>query len=74
MGLIYNETKVEYMTLMMELKQQRREGREEGRKEGENKLAKLISCLLSSGKADDVELAVKDIDKRQQLYVQYGIS
>ena len=74
MGLIYNETKVEYMTLMMELKQQRREGREEGRKEGENKLAKLISCLLSSGKADDVELAVKDIDKREQLYVQYGIS
>ena len=62
------------MTLMMELKQQRREGREEGRKEGENKLAKLISCLLSSGNADDVELAVKDIDKRQQLYVQYGIS
>ena len=58
------------MTLMMELKQQRREGREEG----ENKLAKLISCLLSSGNADDVELAVKDIDKRQQLYVQYGIS
>ena len=78
MDLIYNETKVEYMTLMMELKQQRREGREEGReegrKEGENKLAKLISCLLSSGKADDVELAVKDIDKREQLYVQYGIS
>ena len=74
----HNETKVEYMTLMMELKQQRREGREEGReegrKEGENKLAKLISCLLSSGKADDVELAVKDIDKREQLYVQYGIS
>ena len=62
------------MTLMMELKQQRREGREEGRKEGESKLAKLISCLLSSGNADDVELAVKDIDKRQQLYVQYGIS
>ena len=62
------------MTLMMELKQQRREGREEGRKEGENKLAKLISCLLSSGNADDVELAVKDIDKRKQLYVQYGIS
>ena len=62
------------MTLMMELKQQRREGRKEGRKEGENKLAKLISCLLSSGKADDVELAVKDIDKREQLYVQYGIS
>ena len=62
------------MTLMMELKQQRREGREEGREEGENKLAKLISCLLSSGNADDVELAVKDIDKREQLYVQYGIS
>ena len=62
------------MTLMMELQQQRREGREEGREEGENKLAKLISCLLSSGNADDVELVVKDIDKREQLYVQYGIS
>ena len=72
--VLHRETKVEYMTLMMELKQQRREGRKEGRKEGENKLAKLISCLLSSGKADDVELAVKDIDKREQLYVQYGIS
>ena len=52
----------------------REEGRKEGRKEGENKLARLIACLLSNGKADDVETVVKDIDKRQQLYLQYGIS
>ena len=30
----HNETKVEYMTLMMELKEQRREGYDEGRTDG----------------------------------------
>ena len=68
------EEKVSYMTYAMKLAEEREEGREEGRKEGENKLARLIACLLSSGKADEVESAVKDIDKRQQMYVQYGIS
>ena len=58
------------MTYEMKLEEER----EIALKEGENKLARLISCLLSSGKADDVEKAVKDIDKRQQLYLQYGIS
>ena len=64
------EERVRYMTYEMKLEEER----EIALKEGENKLAKLISCLLSNGKADDVEKAVKDIDKRQQLYVQYGIS
>ena len=32
----HNETKVEYMTLMMELKEQRREGYDEGRTDGRN--------------------------------------
>jgi len=32
----HNETKVEYMTLMMELKEQRREGYDEGRNDGRN--------------------------------------
>ncbi len=66
------------MTYAMKIEEERElaeeKGREEGRAEGENKLARLISCLLSNGKADDVETAVKDIDKRQQLYLQYGIS
>ena len=64
------EERVRYMTYEMKLEEER----EIALKEGENKRAKLISCLLSNGKADDVEKAVKDIDKRQQLYLQYGIS
>ena len=32
----HDETKVEYMTLMMELKEQRREGYDEGRTDGRN--------------------------------------
>ena len=72
------QERVKYMTYAMKIEEERElaeaKGREEGREEGENKLARLISCLLSSGKADDVETAVKDRDKRQQLYLQYGIS
>ena len=68
------QERVSYMTYAMKLAEEREEGREEGRKEGENKLARLISCLLSNGKTEDVETAVKDADKRRQLYVQYGIS
>ena len=64
------EERVKYMTYEMKIEEERELAREEGKIE----LAKLISCLLSNGKADDVEKAVKDIDKRQQLYVQYGIS
>ena len=65
-----NYRRVKYMTYEMKLEEER----ELAREEGENKLARLISCLLSNGKADDVETAVKDINKRQQLYLQYGIS
>ena len=45
----HKETKVEYMTLMMELKQQRREGREEGKAEGkvEGKLETIINNIRS---------------------------
>ena len=66
------------MTYAMKIEEERElaeaKGREEGRKDGKNKLARLIACLLSNGKADDVETVVKDMDKRQQLYLQYGIS
>ena len=72
------QERVGYMTYAMKIEEERElaeaKGREEGRAEGENKLARLISCLLSKGKADDVETAVKDIDKRQKLYLQYDIS
>ena len=67
---LLEEERVAYMTSEMKIE----EARELAREEGENKLAKLIACLLNNGKTDDVESAVKDIDKRQQLYLQYGIS
>lgn len=68
------EERVKYMTYEMKIEEEREIAEEKGRAEGENKLARLISCLLSSGKAADVEMAVNDIKKRQQLYMQYGIS
>ena len=66
------------MTYEMKIEEERElaeeKGLKKGMEKGENKLAQLISCLLSSGKADDVEIAVKDINRRQQLYTHYGIS
>ena len=47
---------------------------DEGRTEGENKLARLIDALLTSGKTDEAALAVRDAVKRQELYRQYGIA
>ena len=60
----HNETKVEYMTLMMELKQQRREGQEEERV---NSIRKMMQKLnLTAKQAMDV----LDIpEKEQEKYV-----
>ena len=41
----HNETKVEYMTLMMELKEQRREGYDEGRNDGKNAAVRALQML-----------------------------
>ena len=46
----------------------------EGRKEGENKLASLISRLLSDGRTDDVAKAAEDTAYREELYKEYSIS
>ncbi len=47
----HDETRLEYMTLMMELKAQRREGREEGRAEGraEEQLSSIRNLMESVG-------------------------
>ena len=50
------------------------EERELAREEGENKLARLISCLLDKGNVEEAKQVATDVDKRQQLYIQYGIS
>ena len=58
----HNETKVEYMTLMMELKQQRREGQEEERV---NSIRKMMQKLnLTAKQAMDVlDIPVKEQEK-----------
>ena len=46
---LHKETRLEYMTFLMELKEQRREGREEGRAEGEAKtMVKALRNLMKS--------------------------
>ena len=60
------QERVGYMTYAMKI--------EEEREEAENKLARLIAFLLDKGDVEEAKQAAKDIDKRQQLYVQYGIS
>ncbi len=64
------EERVRYMTYEMKLEEER----ELALKEGENKLAKLISCLLDRGNVEEAKQVATDVDKRQQLYLQYGIS
>lgn len=54
--------------------QYERKGREEGREEGENRLARLMQALISSGRNDDLEKAVFDQDYRKQLYAEVNLA
>ena len=46
----------------------RKAGREEGLKEGELRLAKLMQLLIDSGRTDDMNRALVDLEYREQLY------
>ena len=54
----HNETRVEYMTLMMELKEQRREGYDEGlnegRNEGQNIMLRALELFRRKASVDEV--------------------
>ena len=71
------EKEVSYMTYEMKLDEMReeghKEGRKEGRREGENKLARLMSLLLSAGKDQEIRDMLTNEDLREQLYLQYNI-
>ena len=56
------------------LKEGRMEGRKEGRKEGESRLARLMSLLLKSGKAEEAAAASESEQLRKELYKKYGIA
>ena len=51
-----------------------KEGRMEGRKEGESRLARLMSLLLKSGKAEEAAAASECEQLRKELYKKYGIA
>ena len=51
-----------------------RRGIEKGRVEGENRLARLISHLLSIGKSDEIKAATESEKLRNELYKKYGIA
>ena len=48
-------------------------GRKVGREEGEGKLGRLMDILLRDGKTKEAQAAATNSDRRQQLYIQYGI-
>jgi|GEM_PF-1351814 len=70
----HNETKVEYMTLMMELKEQRREGYDEGKADGEvrGKVSSIRNLMknmkLSAKQAMDIlEIPASEQEKYAAL-------
>ena len=50
----------------------RAEGHAEGQEEATVRLNKLYSCLLTSGRADDLQRAVKDPAYLKQLLQEFG--
>ena len=52
----------------------RNEGRIEGRSEGENRLGRLITKLMASGRSpEDITKAANDPNYREKLYAKFGI-
>lgn len=46
---------------------------DDGVETGENRLAKLIDILMKNGKQEDIQFALNNEVKRNELYKQYGI-
>ena len=75
----HNETRVEYMTLMMELKEQRREGYDEGRADGRNEginkgridtiLNNVRALIAKKGWSPDEALDILNVSPEDRLVV-----
>jgi predicted transposase YdaD len=79
MGIFKKEDDVTVCELWDEVRQEGRqegkeEGRQEGRQEGEDKLARLISKLMTEKRFDDVTKATTDAEYRKALYDEYSIN
>ena len=49
------------------------DGMHTGFEQGENRLAKLVALLLQNGKTDEVQIALHNSNKRNELYKLYQI-
>ena len=49
------------------------DGFDDGLEQGENQLAKLVALLLQNGKTDEVQTALHNSEKRNELYKLYQI-
>ena len=47
--------------------------RNEGRSQGEDRMNRLIICLIENGRQEDIEKAARDKIYREQLYKEYDI-
>ena len=47
------------------------DGFDDGFEQGENQLAKLVALLLQNGKTDEVQIALHNPEKRNELYKLY---
>lgn len=48
-------------------------GRNEGLSQGEDRMNRLVICLIENGRQDDIEKAARDKQYREQLYKEYDI-
>ncbi len=67
----HNETKVEYMTLMMELKEQRREGFDEGINQGrvDTIVNNVRSLIAKKGWSPDEALDILNVSPEDRIVV-----
>ena len=71
----HNETRVEYMMLMMELKEQRREGYDEGRTDGRNEgrvdniVDNVRSLVAKKGWSPDEALDILNVSPEDRVVV-----
>ena len=60
--------------IMQEIRDEgRMEGRMEGRSEGEDRMGRLVECLVSGGHSDDVARVAVDKAYRTEMYQKYNI-
>ncbi|MFR2776333.1 MAG: hypothetical protein ACLTBR_10930, partial [Anaerostipes sp.] len=61
------------ITMCVVLQEAINQGKIEGEKIGENRFARLVQLLISSGRLDEIKKATEDSSYRHELYHHYKI-